>query len=229
MLDTPQTSPESPANAGEWLSVAVAAARLGISTKTLRKRMASGAINSRRVVLARGGAAFEVEMESGLEVEVEVDLERSKPLSKPNTAQDVFTLETGGLEVEMESSKPTSKPMLKSSKPTSISSEREEELRAEVHFLRGLVEGHQRAEAELRAALREALKIAPRQLTAGGSSTTDTSARIASQRAQNGEVGNYGPGTPNGAQSGAKREETGADEWAAAYARIADELEIMNR
>ena len=41
-----------------------AAAALGISTKTLRKRIAAGAIKSRRVVLPRGGIAFEVEMEA---------------------------------------------------------------------------------------------------------------------------------------------------------------------
>lgn len=44
-------------------------------------------------------------------------------------------------------------------------------LEEENRFLRGLVEQHQRAEAELRAALRRALDIAPRQLQSGQDST----------------------------------------------------------
>jgi hypothetical protein len=42
-----------------------------------------------------------------------------------------------------------------------------ERLEKEVEFLRGLVEGHQRAEAELRASLRAALSAMPKQLTEG--------------------------------------------------------------
>lgn len=62
-----------------------------------------------------------------------------------------------------------------------LSSERESELKEEIRFLRGLVEQRDRDAAELRAALREALKMAPRQLEAGESST---SGNVATQRAR---------------------------------------------
>ena len=55
--------------------------------------------------------------------------------------------------------------------------------REEIIFLRGLVEQHQRSEAELRASLRAALSAMPKQLTAGDAATppsasvqTDTAA-----------------------------------------------------
>lgn len=55
----------------------------------------------------------------------------------------------------------------------------------ENRFLRATVEQHQRSEAELRAALREALKAQPKQLSQG----TNESARNAPQRAQTGDAG----------------------------------------
>jgi hypothetical protein len=175
--DTRKDASESPQAA--WLSVSEAAARCGISTKTLRKRMASGAVNFRRVSLARGGAAYEVEMETVLEgskpmfqTDFQTDRKSSKPTShKGYISGGVLSVKSPlcvtGLEVEMESSKPTSKTMPESSKPTSISSEREAELKEEISFLRGIVESDRRDMAELRAALREALKAMPKQLTSG--------------------------------------------------------------
>ncbi len=53
---------------------------------------------------------------------------------------------------------------------TSISSEREAELKEEISFLRGIVESDRRDMAELRAALREALKAMPKALQSGAPS-----------------------------------------------------------
>ncbi len=173
---------ESPGSGAAWLSVSEAAAALSISTKTLRKRMTAGAVKSRRVSLARGGAAYEVEMETVLEgskpmfqTDFQTDGKSSKPTShKGYISGGVLSVKSTGmepvLEVEMESSKPTSKPMPESSKTGSISSEREAELKEEISFLRGIVESDRRDMAELRAALREALKAMPKALTSGNQS-----------------------------------------------------------
>jgi purine nucleoside permease len=180
--DTRKAAPESPETREKWLPVAAAAAALSISTKTLRKRMTAGAVNFRRVSLARGGAAYEVEMETVLEgskpmfqTDFQTDGKSSKPTShKGYISGGVLSVKSTGmepvLEVEMESSKPTSKPMPESSKTGSISSEREAELKEEISFLRGIVESDRRDMAELRAALREALKAMPKALTSGNQS-----------------------------------------------------------
>lgn len=215
--------------ASEWLSVSDAAARLGVSAKTLRKRMARGEVAFRRVVLARGGAAYEVEMESVLE--------RSKTLfqNEGQTARNgsrngtPLSVNRGemevGLETKMESSKPTSKPMPRSSisvSKTALEMESEvARLRADLErerenagFLRGVIESDRRDMAEIRAALREALKLAPKQLAQG----TEQSARNAPERAQNMEVDRNGSAALNGPQTGAK---------SLSYGDIADELERM--
>jgi excisionase family DNA binding protein len=89
--------------------------------------------------------------------------------------------------------------------------ERIAELKAEVLFLRGLVEQRDRDGAELRAALREALKLAPKQLQAGTQPP---------QAAQSATANNVPSATPASAQRPAKR-----DGAALSYGDIADELE----
>jgi hypothetical protein len=216
---TPEDSPEAPEIARVWLSVNEAAAACGVSTKTLRRRMAAGAVNFRRVTLARGGAAYEVEMDSVLDSSkpmfqtgVQTDRKMSKPTShKGYISSGVLNVKSPilgtGLEVEMDISKTVSKPMPEMSKPVSISSERETELKEEISFLRGIVESDRRDMAELRAALREALKAMPKQLTAGSAAGEIQTApespissdkprgvatpRAASNEAQNGDVSSY--------------------------------------
>jgi len=240
MLDTPTDAPKVPANREEWLSVSEAAGRLGISTKTLRKRMARGEVAFRRVVLARGGAAYEVEMES--------EMERSKPMFQTDASKfqsDFQTERKNGrngsrfgsrngtpssvnrsvLETEVEHSKPTSKTV---SKPT-LEMEREvARLRADLEheregaaFLRGVIEQLQRDGAETRSALREALKLAPKQLAAGESSTMNQTARNAPQSVPNGEVGTHGPKASKGTQTGGNGGES------LSYGNIADMLEAQ--
>lgn len=107
----------------------------------------------------------------------------------------------------------------------SLSNDREAELKAEIAFLRGIVESDRRDMAELRAALRKALDIVPRQLTASSGAAPDASASDAPESPLNGAVGSCGQGAVNGPQRGAQRAET-----ALSYGDIADELEReMNR
>ncbi len=105
----------------------------------------------------------------------------------------------------------------------------------ENRFLRGLIEQRDRDAAELRASLREALKLGPKQLaapspvpqpaTVAGSPIqpdAEESARNAPERAQNGEGGSYGPNV----SESARIEDEGA-KTPVSYASIADELERM--
>jgi hypothetical protein len=80
------------------------------------------------------------------------------------------------------------------------------ELRDEVKFLRSALEARDRDAAELRAALREALKMSNRALPAGYANAEVESAPQASQRAENAPAGNPPPPVPNGAQTGSKRD-----------------------
>lgn len=236
------TPTQSDTGASQWLSVADAAARLGVSAKTLRKRMARGEVAFRRVVLARGGAAYEVEMEDGLE--------RSKAMfqtaeqTEGQTARNgsrygsrngtPLSVNRGEMEAVMESSKPTSitasKPMPKSSKTTLEMESEVTRLRADLEreregaaFLRGVIESDRRDMAELRAALREALKLAPKQLAAPSPVTPDESARNDRRAMETGEVGSSGPDALNEAKTGGDRGES------LSYGDVADALEALEK
>jgi len=246
MDSPPNDAPERPQNGEVWLCVADAAGRLGISTKTLRKRMARGEVAFRRVILARGGAAYEVEMEIGMEGE----MERSKPMFQTDASKFQSDFQTEGkngrngsrfgsrngtpssvnrsgleveVETEVESSKPTSisvsKPMPESSKPALEMETEVARLRADLErerggaaFLRGVIEQLQRDGAEVRAALRKALELAPKQLAAPSPSVpdappvgqvgTDSSARNAPQSQLSNKSGSYDGAALNGAQKG---------------------------
>lgn len=50
-------APETADAPGQWLTVTEAAARLGVSEKTLRKRINSGKIEAHKVTLPAGGVA----------------------------------------------------------------------------------------------------------------------------------------------------------------------------
>lgn len=63
--------------------------------------------------------------------------------------------------------------------------------REEIIFLRGLVEQHQRSEAELRAALREALRAMPKAIEAGSGSTPTVAREDAPQRDESAPMANY--------------------------------------
>jgi len=253
MASPTSDAPESPLSSEEWVSVADAAGRLGISTKTLRKRMARGEVAFRRVVLARGGAAYEVEMASGLESE----MERSKPMFQTDASKFQSDFQTegqaarngsrfgsrngtpsrvnrSGLEVEMESevesSKPTSisvsKPMPESSKPALEMESEVARLRADLErerdgaaFLRGVIEQLQRDGAEVRAALRKALELAPKQLLAPdkmGQNGTDSSARNAPQSQLSNKSGSYDGAAQKGGES-------------LSYGELADMLEALEK
>jgi hypothetical protein len=82
--------------------------------------------------------------------------------------------------------------------------EREAEWKAEVQFLRGVVEAQSRDAAELRAALREALKMSARQLPEPGQSRED-----APERTQSPAGASQSPQTMKAPQIEAQRQSEG--------------------
>lgn len=119
-----------------------AARALGVSLRTLQRRLDRGEIgfverDGKRFALLDGAADG-----------------RDKPRDSDATARQVV--------VSRDTTRDTS-----TRQTADVSSERVAELREEVRFLRGLVEQRDRDAAELRAALREALKAQPKQLTQG--------------------------------------------------------------
>lgn len=204
-----QSAPESPLEAERssttpegWLSVADFAQARGCSIRTVKRWIESGEVNTRK----DGARRFVRALEEGTQGDTE------------GTQQKGHEPDSVSLSPLVHAQKEGHKGDTEGTQAVSLSSDREEGLRDELArerelngFLRGLIEGHQRSEAELRAALREALKIAPRQLSAGAFSTNGNGP-------QNGAMGNDGPGASNGDESAPGREETPVS-----YGSIADE------
>lgn len=123
----------------QWRTVAEVARLEGLTVRAVQRRCQAGKYTTRRVA-GEKGEVWEIALPSS-SVSASATANESEPLREsfahrsPNEGE-----------------------------PREGTTGREKELREEVLFLRGLVEQHQRSEAELRAALREALKAMPRQL-----------------------------------------------------------------
>ncbi len=129
--------------AGQWLTVSQAAARLGVSERTVQRRCKSGKLAA-KLESGEEGAAWMVDG-SKLPTGAATDDRLTTGENTQNTiesAQSVVSV------------------------PTGAASGLLEHLRIENTFLRGLVEQRDRDAAELRAALREALKMSNRALPA---------------------------------------------------------------
>jgi hypothetical protein len=145
---TPVNAPESPAN---WISTSEAAARLGVSERTVLRRAKTGVLLSRKETTARG-----VMMLVSLEgADVPTGADTGPNQSGQGQTPDVAT---GGAKVPTEV-------------PTGADTDFKAHLIAENAFLRGVIEQLQRDGAETRNALRKALELAPKMLTPGESST----------------------------------------------------------
>jgi excisionase family DNA binding protein len=171
----------------QWLSVSEAAALLGMSARTVRRQCAAGQLPARRV-----GSVWQVEADAA---KSDTDLNVNSAKSDTNAAK----------------SRTSRTP--DAAKSDTPDSDRVAEMRAEIQFLRGVIEQLQRDGAETRAALREALKSKAPQLTQGSSPD-------APQSPQNGAAGKDSRRAENGAQKPAER-----DGGPVTYGSIADELE----
>lgn len=190
-----------------WLPVAEAAARLSVSPKTVWRRAKSGQLEARKVASGRGGFVWEIALEATGRTE-------RTPTARPDKSERTPHGQSDGA-APASRSESTGRPdksdrqtdQTATGQPDEITTRLLAHLERESEFLRATVEQHQRSEAELRAALREALKAQPQQLAAPAQS-----ARIEQQRPQNIAVNTNRPTPSNGAQIEAQGEEMDADE-----------------
>ncbi len=136
----------------EPLTINQAAARLGISERTLRRRIKAGAVKARKVACEGGGTQLLIEVDS-----VPAKVTRVPDNFESETANVPDTLPTV----------PDTRAGQSDSVPDTANGEVLALLKSENAFLRGLVEQRDRDAAELRAALREALKAMPKALPDG--------------------------------------------------------------
>lgn len=129
-----------PDDSGQWFPVAVVAARLCVSERTVQRRAKRGELEVR-----------EVSDEQGKRLLIRLDLPTGADnLPTPNHVQSVEAADS--------SPHPADKVLTA-------------HLVEENRFLRGVIEQLQRDGAETRNALREALKLAPKQLAAPSPAT----------------------------------------------------------
>ncbi|RYX80634.1 hypothetical protein EON83_27800 [bacterium] len=124
----------SPNMSRHGVALRVAADRLGVSLRTVQRRVAKGNLP----FIERDGERF-------------VLLEA---VATPSATSDATPRQNGATHRDTDAT------------PGNLSSDRESQYKEEIRFLRGLVEQRDRDAAELRAALREALRAMPKQLAA---------------------------------------------------------------
>lgn len=215
----PTTTTEAPDDgtavpALAWLSVAAASAALNVSSKTVWRRARRGELTARKVAGERGAKVWEVRLDS--------TGQSNRPSGQNQTANRPKSPEIERKASGQTERTPNGQPAKATGQTDTVergaNAERMDEMKAEIAFLRNLVEAQQRDAVELRQSLKRALGLAPKQLTAGDATAI---ARDGPQRAQSGKVGKDSPATGNGQQrqSGA-RESAGID-----YGAICDLIE----
>jgi hypothetical protein len=155
----------------EYLTVSQAAKALGISPRAVQKRCANGTLAARRVSTPAGDR-WEVEG-ANLPANLDASWTRTdEPTGREPREPDAST--AAGL-----NSKPCEPTREQDANPRTIGREQDAntrellaQSREEILFLRGMVEQHQRSEAELRASLRAALAAMPKAITAGDNVST---------------------------------------------------------
>jgi hypothetical protein len=204
-------TPNEPANGAAaplWLSVAAAAARAGVSKRAMQKRASAGKIGARKIGIG-AAARWEIdarELDDNQAPRQDANQGANREPTDANrepAGREPFA-PLGAVERESELRTANREPGANQGanrEPArrELSPDREAELKSEIAFLRGIVESDRRDMAEIRAALREALKLAPKQLTAGA---LDGKAKIGA--ASGVDVG--GVAASNGATSAPDRE-----------------------
>lgn len=141
-------------NVAPGVTITAAALRLGVSVRTVQRRLDAGILRSierdgRRLVLLDGDAT-------------EGDITRQNGVSRDTTQRDIVTRHA------------TPNDATRDATGVTLLIEQRDRDRAEIAFLRGLVEQRDRDAAELRAALRKALDSMPRALTEGTASAPES-------------------------------------------------------
>lgn len=135
--------PFGESSANQWRTVAEVARLEDLTLRAVQRRCQAGKYTTRRAA-GEKGEVWEIAL-SSLPVEAQ---------RRANSSANESELQ----------GEPFAPRSANEAEPREGGTGREKELREEVLFLRGLVEQHQRSEAELRAALREALRAMPKEL-----------------------------------------------------------------
>jgi excisionase family DNA binding protein len=164
----------------EYLTVAQAAARLGLKERTVQKYCAAGKLAARRVSTPTGDA-WQIDR---------VEFDASEAINKAPTERTNAqrTTERTAPAPRAQNESPISKSSERTANDRTHSGERTSDAaenvsamlaqsREEIHFLRGLVEQRDRDAAELRAALRKALDAMPKALTSGSTPAGENATR----------------------------------------------------
>lgn len=185
-----------------WLSVTEAAALSGVSEKTLRKRIAKGEVTAERETLSTGGWAWRVDA-NRLETSNRFQPREGSAKERLEGVAEAPGSTTEGVRELLRPDVPTASNRVAElpsvhvpSVPGGADAVRECELlrealqreRENADQWRAQVEAANRDAAELRAALREALRFSTRALPAPDESTHAGSAENALQRDQSGQT-----------------------------------------
>lgn len=218
MPDTPKTSPETLETASVWLSVAAFAQARGCSIRSVKRYIENGEVETRK----DGARRFVRPLEEGHKGDTEGAQQKGHAPEVVSLSRSVHAQSEGhaqGTQRDTEGTQPVSlSPMNASEVENQLRADLQRE-RENAAFLRGVIEQLQRDAIELRAIARDALRMAPKQLSAGGHLAqlgTDSSARNAPDRAQKGEANNV----PSDAQNAPESKRAPLS-----YASIADEIE----
>ncbi len=212
----------------ETLTLSQAAARLGISEKTLRKRIAAGTVEAEKVPLEGGGIGWAVHLardvseRDGNAPEVATEAERNiapEARRKSFESESATERKRAGSETvnapEVTVTRAGSAPEVATeSEAARVLAETEaaflrealEVSRANEAFLRGLIEQRDRDAAELRAALREALRAMPKAIEAREYSQPETDAQKADTAPKSNAAAIVSGAQRNAAQSAPRRE-----------------------
>lgn len=214
-----------------WLSTADAAKRLDVSPRTVRRRCERGLIGARFI-----GGVWEVDGQSIGQSDTDADKSadsRTRPSGHAVTVTRTGGQGTDGDLSASAANEADSRTESVANRPIGHSErdddrrEVEAELRAQLArerefsaILKSQLEAVTQSEAQTKAALREALRAMPKQLTAGDA---PESARNRPQRADRAETVNHNPKDASGPQRQASAVD--AANWNRVYADLADEIE----
>ena len=153
-------------NGGQWVSTSEAAAALRVSERTIQRRAASGELTARKVV-APDGEKWEIQLSAATLVTPVASLVPPQIHAQNRVGADsgakVPTIATTGADTSDAKGDATTEQR----ELDAMRAQLVEQLKGENQFLRAALEQRDRDAAELRAALRKALEIAPRQLADG--------------------------------------------------------------
>ena len=140
-------APNAEPDSSQWRTVAEVAALLGVSERAVQKRCTAGTLSAHRIETPKG-AVWEIDA-GNITASQNRAVRRAEPNAKSSPNRTVRNAE----------------PVTQPDDAPDFATRYVEHLESENDFLRRALEQRDRDAAELRAALREALKVQTRQLT----------------------------------------------------------------